>query len=170
MKNILVFLLLILFHSQSLSSAQAKGNENNNPVASNQPNSLPGELLVQFRPSATEEDEVRVLSKINGEALEHIRTQPMISEGRGNLVLVHYQPDLPQNAALKSLKDDPAVEFAEPNWVYTHQATANDTYYTNGSLWGMYGETTTPSNAYGSQAGKLGQRAVQEIMMFTSAL
>ena len=43
-----------------------------------------------------------------------------------------------------ALKADPAVEYAEPNWIYTHQATSNDPYYTNGSLWGMYGDATTP--------------------------
>jgi subtilisin family serine protease len=45
------------------------------------------------------------------------------------------------------------VEFAEPNWNYTHQAVANDPYYTNGSLWGMYGDTSPlKTNQYGSQA------------------
>lgn len=151
MKKTLVFILLILFYLPLLSFAQAKGNGNNSPVAvSDQPNFIPGELLVQFSADATEEDETRVLGKINGEALEHIRTQPMISEGRGNLVLVHFQPDLPQNAAIKLLKDDPAVEFSEPNWIYTRQVTADDTYYINGSLWGMYGDNTI--NIYGSQA------------------
>jgi subtilisin family serine protease len=46
------------------------------------------------------------------------------------------------------------VEFAEPNWVYTHGATTSDTYYINGSLWGMYGDATSPANQYGSQAGE----------------
>jgi subtilisin family serine protease len=46
------------------------------------------------------------------------------------------------------------VEFIEPNYVYTHDAVSNDNYYTNGSLWGMYGDATSPSNIYGSQAGE----------------
>jgi hypothetical protein len=45
-----------------------------------------------------------------------------------------------------------AVTFAEPNWIYTHGSTSNDPYYTNGSLWGMYGATTTPANQFGSGA------------------
>ena len=156
MKNVLTVIPLVLISLLFLSPAQANGNENSNPTAaSNQSNFVPGELLVQFRADATDEDEARVLGKINGEALEHIRTQPMISEGRGNLVLVHFQPDLPQNAAIKLLKDDPAVEFAEPNWIYTRQATVNDTYYTNGSLWGMYGDAiASPKNEYGSQTNE----------------
>jgi subtilisin family serine protease len=54
--------------------------------------------------------------------------------------------------AMDRLEAHFAVEYAEPNWVYYHDATSNDTYYTNGSLWGMYGATTTPVNQYGSGA------------------
>ena len=32
--------------------------------------------------------------------------------------------------------------------------TSNDPAYTNGSLWGMYGDTTVPANKYGSQAAE----------------
>ena len=45
-------------------------------------------------------------------------------------------------ASVRALSANPAVEFAEPNWIYQHQATSNDPYYTNGSLWGMYGDAT----------------------------
>ena len=38
-----------------------------------------------------------------------------------------------------------AVTFAEPNWIYTTDATSNDPQVTGGSLWGMTG-------TYGSQA------------------
>ena len=53
-----------------------------------------------------------------------------------------------------SCSETPPVEFVEPNWIYQHQFTSNDTYYTNGSLWGMYGDGTSPSNPFGSQAGE----------------
>lgn len=64
------------------------------------------------------------------------------------------QPDFTPEAARRLLASDPAVEFAEPNWVYTHQAVSNDPYYVNGLLRGMYGDGTTPANQYGSQAGE----------------
>jgi subtilisin family serine protease len=57
-------------------------------------------------------------------------------------------------AAIARLRSNLDVEFSEPNWVYYHQATSNDPYYTNGSLWGMYGDATSPTNQYGSQAGE----------------
>jgi subtilisin family serine protease len=56
--------------------------------------------------------------------------------------------------AIARLKQLPEVEYAEPNFIYRHFAGSNDPYYTNGSLWGMYGDGTTPANAYGSQAGE----------------
>ncbi len=31
------------------------------------------------------------------------------------------------------------MEFAEPNWICTHDAASTDPYFTNGSLWGMNG-------------------------------
>jgi subtilisin family serine protease len=58
------------------------------------------------------------------------------------------------NSALARMKGESNIEYAEPNWIYNHQAVSNDTYYTNGSLWGMYGDATSPANQYGSQAGE----------------
>jgi subtilisin family serine protease len=55
--------------------------------------------------------------------------------------------------AISKAKGLSEVLYAEPNYIYQHFATSNDTYYTNGSLWGMYGPATTPANQYGSQAG-----------------
>lgn len=87
MKRVLTVILFALTFLLLLSSVQAKGNENSNPTGTtNQPNFVPGELLVQFRSNSVDEDEIRVLGKIKGEVLERIRTHLMISEGRGNLV------------------------------------------------------------------------------------
>jgi len=46
------------------------------------------------------------------------------------------------------------VRYAEPNWVLTHAATSTDPYFTDGRLWGMYGDASTPANQYGSQAAE----------------
>jgi hypothetical protein len=47
--------------------------------------------------------------------------------------------------AIELIKKCARVEYAEPNWIYNHFAVSNDTYFTNGSLWGMYGNTTSIS-------------------------
>jgi len=56
--------------------------------------------------------------------------------------------------AISKVKGLDEVQFAEPNYVYTYGSTSSDPYYTNGSLWGMYGDATSPANVYGSQAGE----------------
>jgi subtilisin family serine protease len=58
------------------------------------------------------------------------------------------------DAAIAALQADPAVEYAEPNWIYTHGDVSNDPFYTDGTLWGMYGDASTPENQYGSQAAE----------------
>lgn len=58
------------------------------------------------------------------------------------------------DAAVSRLLASPAVVYAEANRDVMNTATPTDTYYTNGSLWGMYGDATSPANQYGSQAGE----------------
>jgi thermitase len=154
MKKLLTLFVTTALCAMTIPSLHVKGQKNGNAASRNEAASVPGELLIQFRADATDNDKGRALGRISGEVLENIRTKAASDEGRGDLVLARFQPDLPQAAAMRNLKDDPAVEFVEPNWIYTHQAVSNDPYYTNGSLWGMYGDATTPANQYGSQAGE----------------
>ena len=115
---------------------------------------VPGEILVQFKATATDQAVEDVLGNINAEPLEKVRAAEFNDDGRGDLVLARFQPDLTMSGAISALKQNPNVEFAEPNWIYTHQAVSTDPYYTNGSLWGMYGDATSPANVFGSQAGE----------------
>ena len=85
---------------------------------------------------------------------ERFEIDAMPDAKRGPLELVAVGAGRSVEATIRELEADPAVEYAEPNWLYTAQATSNDPYYTDGSLWGMYGDATTPANQYGSQAGE----------------
>ncbi len=114
--------------------------------------SVPNELLVQFKASATAADKSRALARAGAQVREDVIGANRRRDGRGDLVLVRYRPDLPEAAAKRNLESDAAVDFAEPNWIYTHQEVSNDPYFTGGSLWGMYGPSTSPSNPYGSNA------------------
>lgn len=119
------------------------------PAASHVPN----EMLVKFKSGVSEEQRAMVLERVNGKVKEKIVTSAMAHSGdREGITLV----TLPGAAmeAISRVKGLPGVESAEPNFLYTHFATSNDPYYTNGSLWGMYGDATSPSNAFGSQAGE----------------
>lgn len=166
MKKIFALFVLTALCALLLLPPAGRGQRNNNGASRPEPASVPGELLVQFRAGATSQDRGRALGRISGEALEEIRNGAARGDGRGDLILARFQPDLTAAAARRALQSDPAVEFAEPNWIYTHQATSNDPYFTNGSLWGMYGATTSPANQYGSNAaaawaaGNTGSRSV----------
>ncbi|HJW53402.1 MAG TPA: S8 family peptidase [Burkholderiaceae bacterium] len=113
-----------------------------------------GQMLVQFRRGVADVDKAAALGRINAAMVDDIVMTHQRSDGKGDLHLVRLPLGLSVAAAMRGLQNDATVEFAEPNWVYRHQAVSNDTYYTNGSLWGMYGDATSPANPYGSQAGE----------------
>ena len=108
----------------------------------------PDEVLVQYKSGAGLGDFRATRGKVGAASIQTLRDGPA-----GRLELLRLPRGASVASAVRRLDADPAVEFAEPNWIYTHQATSNDTYYTNGSLWGMYGATTSPANQYGSGAG-----------------
>jgi subtilisin family serine protease len=119
---------------------------------------VPGQLLIKYR-TATKGSRLSsdVFAMIQGTIVEEISTEAMeIANARkgdktGDLILV--ESKLGTEAAIEKLRNMPEIEYAEPNWIYQHFDTSNDPYYLDGSLWGMYGSTTTPSNQFGSGAG-----------------
>ena len=114
-------------------------------------NIVPNELLVKFKKGISALGKDKALARITGKVKEHIHTKSMQRFSDEGVYLI----TTPLNAleALGKAKGI-EVEYAEPNFIYTHEATTSDPYYTNGSLWGMYGDATTPANQYGSQAGE----------------
>ena len=110
-----------------------------------------GELLVKFRDGATAADQDGVLRGLGAQKLEVLRQG---RGGKGETALMRLPTGANLAGMVSVLSANPSVEYAEPNWIYQHTAVSNDTYYTNGSLWGMYGDATSPANQYGSQAGE----------------
>jgi len=111
------------------------------------------EILVKFKEGVPEETRTLILGSVNGKAAEKILTHAMKNAGDNEGITVVRTPLAVLNA-LSRIRGSAEIEYAEPNWVYTVDATSNDPYYTNGSLWGMYGDATSPANEYGSQAGE----------------
>ncbi len=113
---------------------------------------VPNELIIKFKAGTSEKSRVQMFSFINGKVAEHIVTNAMQSAGdEDGVYLVNTNTDV--FAAIARMKGESDIAYAEPNWIYTHTVVSNDPYYTNGSLWGMYGTSTSPANQYGSQAG-----------------
>jgi subtilisin family serine protease len=110
----------------------------------------PGELLVQFSAGTGSSGRSAVRDALGASTIETVR--PAGRDGQGALELLRLPPGLAIADAVRGLDGVEGVEFAEPNWAYFTQ-NSNDTYYANGSLWGMYGATTSPANQFGSGAG-----------------
>ncbi|MGH8029875.1 MAG: S8 family peptidase [Arenimonas sp.] len=146
----LAVLSIAVLSALGLAQAAAAGGRPdlvNASLAAGKPH-MAGELLVQFKPGASAAQRTAVMKGLGASRLETIRG------AKGSIELVRLPAGLAVAAAVRAISTDAAVDFAEPNWTYQHTATANDTYYTNGSMWGMYGDATTPANQYGSQAGE----------------
>lgn len=114
---------------------------------------VPGEVIIKFTSGTLSTQREAVLNRISAKVTEKILTRTMLASGDNegiNLVSTTF----PVQEAVQLLRGLPNVEYAEPNYIYNHFATSNDPYYTNGSLWGMYGDATSPANQYGSQAGE----------------
>jgi subtilisin family serine protease len=110
-----------------------------------------GEVLVKYRDGSSPVEQAATRGRFGLAQRDRIRAQ---RNGDTSLELAALSPTADLAAVIAQLKRDANVEYAEPNWIYMHGATATDPYYTNGSLWGMYGDATTPANQYGSQAGE----------------
>lgn len=110
---------------------------------------VPNEMLVKFRDDASRTDVSAVFGGLGAQPVELVRGGP---RGSGDLVRLRLPAGVTVASAVRALQDDAAVEYAEPNWIYSHSASSNDPYFTNGSLWGMYGSGTSPANQFGSHA------------------
>jgi thermitase len=86
---------------------------------------VPGQVVVGFRPN------VDPLSRL--EALSDASASTLKSVGSPNVKLVKVDGSVP--SAIAELKSNPAVAYAEPNWIYHAEATPNDPRYSQ--LWGL---------------------------------
>lgn len=114
---------------------------------------VPNEILVKFKEGTDVAKKALVFEKLGGKLKEKVLTKMMEKYGDKDGITLISTSGSVADALLKA-KDLSEIEYAEPNYIYQHFAISNDTYYTNGSLWGMYGDATTPANQYGSQAGE----------------
>jgi subtilisin family serine protease len=113
---------------------------------------VPNELLIKFKAGTGESVKAAVFARISGQVKERIITAAMKHAGDNEGVyLVHSSM---QALYAVSRAKGVEVQYAEPNYIYVHGAVSTDSYYTNGSLWGMYGDATSPANQFGSQAGE----------------
>ena len=109
---------------------------------------IDGEFLIKFVPGFTL-TEINSLLLNNGAKFVH---QP--SPSNNEPILVQANDAAALEKVMNALSELPGVEYVQHNWVVSLQANSNDSYFTNGNLWGMYGDSSTPSNSFGSQAAE----------------
>jgi subtilisin family serine protease len=99
---------------------------------------VPNEILVKFKKGTTQSARAKVVGLLNASIKEHIHTAAMkrFGDDQGILLL-----KINENAmdGISKAKAFGEIEYAEPNWVYYHDAISNDPYVINASLWGMTG-------------------------------
>ncbi len=120
--------------SQSNSESQAADIPSKKDLkAREKPNYVQGEILVKFKPHAAAytDSDVQRKVKYRGVSSEVKRTFKFIN--------VHHlkitDPNITVEDAIKKLKDDPDIEYVQPNYIYKADSVPNDTSF--GSLWGM---------------------------------
>lgn len=106
---------------------------------------VPGELLVQFKPGTSPEAQASAMAFIRSAKKETVKGAAQRRDGKGDLQLLSLPPGLLVADAFRSMSQLADVDFAEPNWIYQHQASSNDPYVTTNTttnqLWGMYSAT-----------------------------
>ncbi|MFM9824772.1 S8 family peptidase [Flavobacterium sp.] len=152
----MVTLSLIIFSCTNDSKLSQESDQN-----TTQMKFVPGEILIKIKNGNSityGRTKSNILSLIGGNVIETIKTsnvKTLNAKTIGSVnELILVSTKLGTMESIELLKNSTEIEYAEPNWIYQHYAVSNDTYYKNGSLWGMYGDTTSPANAFGSQAGK----------------
>lgn len=84
--------------------------------------SVPDEILLKFKPGVKEHAKEQVL---NANALQKIDSIPQIEV---DLVKV---PEQARDKVIEAFKNNPLIEYAEPNYIVTAQLTPNDPYFPN---------------------------------------
>ena len=122
---------------------------------------VPNELLVQYSAQAVVGQRNLAIVGTGASVAETIHTKAMQASGMGVLERVTLGAGTDMEAAMQAIKKNPNVLYVEPNYIYRPSVVSNDTYYTNGSLWGMYSNDTpsavgpaNTTNLFGNQAEK----------------
>jgi subtilisin family serine protease len=139
----------------ALPAAAAAATRDDQPPAQAAKRAAADELIVGFEQGADAADRARAARKVAATARE------ALVRGHGDAAVdrLELRAGAAEQRAIATLENDPAVAYAEPNWILTKAADSSDPYFTGGNLWGMYGDKSPtpyagPSNAFGSQAAE----------------
>jgi subtilisin family serine protease len=118
---------LLLWNDASTADAIQENREFNRVTGSSveQAQYVPGEVIVKFLDSASK----ATVAAAGGQMIKSF------AGGEGRVQHVKLNKGETVEAALERYRHNPAVEYAEPNYIYQLAAIPNDTLFT--SLWGL---------------------------------
>lgn len=117
----------------------------------NGPTFMPGEVIIKFKASSSPKTRQALAHRIGSMTTTSLAAPNLFGATASDTVLVKISGDV--STTIDNLRSNGDIEYAEPNWIYQHQVVSNDTRYTNGTLWGMYGAATPLfTNQFGSNA------------------
>lgn len=94
---------------------------------------VPNQVIVRYSDDASDADIARVMARVGASQLERIASSP----AAGRVDLLGLPAGIAVAQAVRQLSLDPAVVYAEPNFIYTRQATfPNDPQFDQ--LWGLH--------------------------------
>ncbi|MCP4174495.1 MAG: S8 family serine peptidase, partial [Fuerstiella sp.] len=116
------------------------------------------EILVQYLPAAPssvfEQTGVAGISVV-----ETIHSNRMQTTGYGRIERVSIPDGVAMEDAILDIQNSPFVAYAEPNYIYAAASISNDPYYTDGDLWGMYGDDSPSAIGPGGTTNQFGVHA-----------
>ncbi len=104
------------------------------PLASH----VSGELIIGFKSSATSTSQQSALNRVGGKLIKRLGTARERRASKGGIQRVKIKGSV--SAAIEKLQNISSIAFVEPNYIVKHRDVADDSYYVNGSMWGVYGD------------------------------
>ncbi|MFM7832852.1 MAG: hypothetical protein ACKPJD_13765, partial [Planctomycetaceae bacterium] len=86
--------------------------------APSQPDRVPNELLVQFKPEVSRLQASQIVASFDMEVRSFTQTAAMQASGQGLLVRVGTPASAPQQQSINRLQQHPRIAFDEPNYIY----------------------------------------------------
>lgn len=126
------------------------------PTLANPPNT--GEVLVEWSSKSSASSRDSAIAGVSSRRLRQLQTPLMRRKGRGVIDIVSIPAERTAEEVATEYRAIPGVVVAEPNYLYHVAETSDDTYYTDGLLWGMYSNDSpsvgppNTTNSYGSRA------------------
>ncbi len=139
-------LLLVTWYTCSQAHAQSPAPA----TTSAAPAFVPGEILVKFKSGAAAEKISSLFATAGIRSMQHFASL--------DVHRCSVPPGTDVAAAVRACKLDPAIEFAEPNYIYTASRTPNDPRF--GELWGMQNATDADVDAPEAWDRQTGARRV----------